>query len=150
MAWKMGGKSSSDCVFPRLSSVCRRVVNRVVARVFEIAGIAISEVGEDGKRTMRTGFHSLRIAALSRFLRLCGDINVVKTIAAHTKADMTLWYTHCQERDVKNAFFKDDAPVSLSAEVCRQISALKSEGESTDDFIRRLLAQKATPIAIAS
>ena len=49
-AWKQSGKSSNDYVLPRLSTFCRRVVNRVVERVFSVAGIAISEVGADGKR----------------------------------------------------------------------------------------------------
>lgn len=148
-AWKKSGKSTDDYVLPILSSIHRRKINKIVSRVFRAAGIVITEIDKDGKRRIRTGFHSLRVAALSRFLRICHDINIVKTIAAHKHADMTLWYARCRESDVVDAFFKKDTPVSLSAETSRQIAALKNAGETADDFIRRLLS-KSLPNNTAS
>ena len=131
---------TDEYVLPILSHLHRRKINKLVHRVFGLAGIAITETDDKGHKLIKTGFHGLRVYALSNFLRVCGDINVVKTIAAHKNADMTLWYTHCQERDVINAFQKGQS--SLSADILSLIASAKSENETADDFIRRLIADR--------
>lgn len=145
-AWRKSGKSSDEYVLPILNSRSRFVVNKICRKVFRAAGIDICEIDENGRKKIRTGFHGLRGYALSQFLRYCGDISVVQTIAAHKHPDMTAWYAYAKEREVRRAFTAQPKATTLSAETNRLINFVKGENETADECIRRLIA--TTPKAI--
>ena len=109
-----------------------------IKTVFDEAGITTSAKDENGKLKFITGFHALRTSFVSNCARDGIPLNVIQTMVAHSRIDMTMDYTRTNEDDLRLPDF-DEVKVSLKKSTYELLKSKVGENQTIDDFIMSLL-----------
>ena len=112
-----------------------------IKTVFDEAGITTSAKDENGKLKFITGFHALRTSFVSNCARDGIPLNVIQTMVAHSRIDMTMDYTRTNEDDLRLPDF-DEVKVSLKKSTYELLKSKLTDGQSFDDYIVKLIAQQ--------
>ena len=158
-------RTANDEIFvsPRLEHIYRsRHIDSIVRDVFNKAGIVMMEVGEDGKKHSTLSTHSFRHTMVSRLYNANIPIDTAREIVGHASMNMTRRYNHVFDATLKDAMKKvadgvvaspserafgvsipTTSEVSLDDETMRLLEQFKSEGESVNDVLKRLLGGKS-------
>lgn len=132
-----------EYVFPRLKAMYDgRTLESKINAVFKAAGIETHAKDGEGKTTVVTGFHALRVYFATNCARSGMPVNQIMKTLGHSKADMTLHYVETPDADVSLPDFDSDTvKVPLRKEVA-EILKKKAAGKDLSDFVVELLAGK--------
>lgn len=101
-----------EYVIPSIANLSISRIGEIVRKVFTNAGVKIVSEDSNGEKYFETGFHSFRHSLASRLAREGVPINQIQMILAHSKADMSLYYSHANESDL-HIPDKDDETISV-------------------------------------
>lgn len=157
-------RMANDEIFvsPRLEHIYHsRHIDWIVRKVFKEAGLAMMEVGEDGKKHSILSTHSFRHSMVSRLYNANVPVETIRLIVGHTSKKMTRRYNHVYDATLREAMkkvangvvvspseraFANVLPttpeVALDGETLKLLSQFTTNGENVNDLIKRLLSAK--------